>query len=165
MPGGEWHETAQQRGSDGRYSDDKVSLREFLETISNARWKSHDEQHIAEQKAITLAAEIVERWKADSNEWRGTLNDRDAAYAKVGDVGGLETRLRVIEAAEIQRGATERERLINETKDKADADRRATAAQTEADRRWARQLQLLGILLGIPSFIGAVAGVIALVRG
>jgi hypothetical protein len=80
----------------------KVSLRKFLLTLMNERDKRYEQRFVAQQAALeaarvtqmaALQAALAEKdkrdeqrfatneqWRAASNEWRGTLSDRDSRF-------------------------------------------------------------------------------------
>lgn len=120
MPDPEWHENDHPRSPNGQY----ISVRDFLERIFDERWRSHQDQHRAEQKAIDLAARTVETWKVDSNEWRQTLGDRDRTFATKSELDPISRRLEVLERVNIRTDETERVRLIAEAEEKRLEERR-----------------------------------------
>jgi hypothetical protein len=80
----------------------KVSLREFLITLMDERDRRYEQRFLAQQSALeaarttqnaALQAALAEKdkrdeqrfatneqWRAASNEWRGTLSDRDSRF-------------------------------------------------------------------------------------
>jgi hypothetical protein len=80
----------------------KVSLRKFLITLMDERDKRYEQRFLAQQSALeaarvtqtsALQAALAEKdkrdeqrfatneqWRAASNEWRGTLSDRDSRF-------------------------------------------------------------------------------------
>lgn len=129
---------------------------------------SHAREHDFSQKAIDTAALMAKENKADANEWRATMNDREAKFATKEDVknigekiqrltdsqGGFSTtsdlrslgeKIDKLEDTEIRRAETERLRLITEAEDKRQSERRTTRSQ------WT-----IGIVVGLLASFGAV---------
>jgi len=141
--------TETDNGEIRRHRSTESNNREYLEALikGNAdldaeRWKGHDREHEWAQRAVDLAANLVESNKQDTNEWRKTFSDRDRNYATKGDVLSAETRLEVLERADIRRAENE------QTKAKGDAD-----DKTDDDRRQRNQQWFVGIVAVVGSVV------------
>jgi len=121
--GNEWDESEHVRDPGGRFVSG--GSRWYIDQ----RFGEHEKQHASEQKAIDLAAQTVKQWKDDSNEWRGTLSDRDRKYVTVNDHNGVAARVDSLERANIVRMETERVTTIAETRRKDEMERRISRQQ------------------------------------
>lgn len=137
--GTEWDEDAHARDPGGRFVSG--GNRWYVDQ----RLDEHARQHVSEQKAIELAAATVATWKSDSNEWRGTLSDRDKRLATAADHAAAIVRIEALERAGLVRAENERVTAIAETRRK-----------DEMERRISRQQWVVGIGLAAASlFINA----------
>jgi len=128
------------------------ALRERLDLIwSNherehaAHDKAHEREHNFAQDAIDKAAEMAKTNKADANEWRATMTDRETKFATKDDVGAILGRLDAIERAAILSEERDRQRIVNDAAEKRDA-----------ERRQARSQWTIGIVVGLMASVGAV---------
>lgn len=136
----EWDEDAHPRDGSGRF----ISAGTIWYVDQQA--KAHDKQHAAEQRAIEVAAETVKVWRADSNEWRKTLGDRDAVYATKVDANTLAARVDAVERGNIVRDERERNEKSAEVEDKRQSERRTARAQWQ-----------VGVVIGFVATAVAVA--------
>lgn len=83
--------------------------------------RAHQREHEANQRAIDLAASLGQQAKADANEWRGAMSDRernfltraeaDALFAKeASTMTALDIRLDAVEDANLARLTRDQER-------------------------------------------------------
>lgn len=90
-----------------------VTLREFFERLLNdhaaahrEHQAAHDREHLASQKAIDTAATLSKENKADANEWRQTMTDRERTFARAEAVDRMaaeaDRRLAALERANAQ---------------------------------------------------------------
>lgn len=128
MASTEWDESQHQRDDRGRFVASGVIW------YVDQQFVAHQRQHASEQRAIEVAASTIATWKADSNEWRATLGDRDRDYAKAGDLTNATSRIELLERANIVRVENERLTLV------ADAQRRE-----DSERRLSRQQWIIGV--------------------
>jgi hypothetical protein len=127
-------------------------VRERLDMIwegHKTEHKVHDDNHKREhefaQKAIDTAAALAKENKADANEWRATMNDREVKFATKDDVKPVLERLDRIERALLVSDERERNRITEEANEKRDAERRVSRSQ------WA-----IGLTVGLMATVGAV---------
>lgn len=106
---------------------------------------AHSREHKFAQDAIDKAAELAKENKADANEWRATMNDREVKFATKEDIKSLGSKIDHLENSEIRRAENERLRLISEGEEKR---------QTE--RRQSRQQWQIGIAVGLFTFFSAI---------
>lgn len=70
----------------------KVSFEKYLDRIFKEKDRALDQRFIDSEKAVNVAlreyekqlqqtAETALTWKAESNEWRGAMNDKDDRFA------------------------------------------------------------------------------------
>lgn len=66
-----------------------VTLREFFERLLDDHMEAHrehqnahDREHAASQKAIDTASDLAKANKADANEWRDAMTDRERTFAR-----------------------------------------------------------------------------------
>lgn len=83
---------------------------------------SHGREHEFAAEAIRTAALLAKENKADANEWRATMNDREARFSTKDDVSSILARLDSIERLNLV--AAERERA-----EKEDANKRVSRSQ------------------------------------
>jgi CHASE3 domain sensor protein len=132
------------------------TLREYVEGLFEAHKEAHKDhelsharEHQFAQKAIDTAAELAKENKADANEWRATMNDKDNRFALKLDIErllqqGLDRhkavveRLDDLEDAEIKRVENERLRLVQEANDR----------EAERERR-RRELVIAGLVITV----------------
>lgn len=125
------------------------SLREYVEALFTSHKESHKEheqahgrEHDFSQKAIDIAASLAKENKADANEWRETMNDRERNFATKMELGSIGDRVNKLEDAEIAR-MTE-EKLTSE---------RAAEARRQEDRDRARQQWVIATVIGVIVFL------------
>lgn len=70
-------------------ADESVSLKEYFDRLLSDHAVSHqehqaahDREHSLAQKAIDTAAELAKENKADANEWRDAMSDRERTFAR-----------------------------------------------------------------------------------
>lgn len=85
---------------------------------------SHAREHQFAQQAIDTAAVLAKENKADANEWRGSMTDRERRFATKDDIGTILGRLDSIERASLVEAERDRQRLINHAEERQDAERR-----------------------------------------
>jgi hypothetical protein len=84
---------------------DGITLREFIERLLADHSQSHkdhaaahEREHRASQAAIDTAAQLARENKADANEWRAAMTDRERSFVRVDTVEGMERRIRILES-------------------------------------------------------------------
>ena len=90
-------------------TDNGVSIRDFFERLLNdhaaahrEHQAAHDREHQASQKAIDTAATLAKENKADANEWRDAMSDRERAFARVESFETLRERVVNLEKVNAQ---------------------------------------------------------------
>jgi len=91
--------------------------------------KAHSREHDFAQKAIDTAAELAKSNKADSNEWRSAMTDREARFATHEDMKAVFTRLDSIEDRNLVVDERDRQRIMDDAEDKRQSERRQARAQ------------------------------------
>jgi hypothetical protein len=145
--------TEEQRATNATIHSELVALRERLDLIwanhereHTQHEASHTREHAFTQDAIEKAAALNKENKADANEWRQSMNDREARFSTKADVGAIIERLDKIERAGLV--AAERDMA----RSKGDTDK-----QNEMERRTARSQWMVGLIVGVVATVGAVA--------
>lgn len=120
------------------------TLREYIERLfkdhdsaHNDHERFHAREHDFAQKAIDKASELASQNKADANEWRAAMNDRERTFPTKAELSAVSEKVVALEQAEIRRVENERLRLIGEAEEKRNLER----AQT-------RQQWLIGLAVG-----------------
>jgi hypothetical protein len=133
----------------------RVSLREYIEArlsahgeLHEAHEKAHEREHEFSQKAIDTSAELARSNKADSNEWRASMTDREARFSTKEEISALAHRLDQLEDAALVRVERERLQLITAAEETRQSERRVARAQWQ-----------IGIIVGVVA-----AGVAVLVN-
>jgi hypothetical protein len=106
---------------------------------------SHAREHEFAQEALEKAASVAAENKADANEWRSAMTDREAKFATKDDMKALLVRLDAIERALLVSDERARAKAQSEVEDKLDADRRISRSQ------W-----LIGLIVGVMATVAAV---------
>ena len=90
-------------------TENGITLREFFERLLNdhtaahaQHQAAHDREHAAAQKAIDRSEELARSNKADSNEWRQAMTDRERTFARVDAMEVLGKRIEALERANAQ---------------------------------------------------------------
>jgi hypothetical protein len=89
------------------------SIREYFERMFEDHAKAHaehqqahDREHSASEKAIAVASQLAKENKADANEWRSTMSDRERTFARSDAVDRMDAesdrRLAVLERSNAQ---------------------------------------------------------------
>lgn len=73
-------------------------------------WTAHRREHEVADRALILSAELARQNKADANEWRSAMSDRERTFLTRGEAEGMTLRLGVLERSDIARTAREQER-------------------------------------------------------
>ena len=107
--------------------------------------KAHSREHEFTQEAVKTAAVLAKENKADANEWRASMTDREAKFATKDDVRAILFRLDNIERAGLVAAERERQRSEDESEDKR-----------QSERRIARSQWTIGIVVGLLASVGAV---------
>lgn len=107
--------------------------------------QAHGREHEFAAEAIRTAATLAKENKADANEWRSSMNDREARFATKDDVKSILGRLDGIERA----GLVSIEREANRAKTEADEKR-------ELSDRQQRSQWVVGLVVGLLATVGAV---------
>lgn len=133
-------------------TEEVAALRRELRLIWDAHERehtqhelSHAREHAFSQQAIDTAALLAKENKADANEWRATMTDRESRFATKSDSAAIMVRLDVIERAGILSVERERQRVADEAEDRR---------QTE--RRQSRQQWTVGLIAGLLATFGAI---------
>jgi len=58
----------------------EITLREYVEQRFEAQDKAVQAALVSAEKAVLKKEEEVERWRANANEWRGAMNDRERDF-------------------------------------------------------------------------------------
>ncbi len=61
-------------------NDTSISLKEHLEALREADKVAIQAALAAAEKAVLKKEEEVERWRANANEWRGAMSDRERDF-------------------------------------------------------------------------------------
>lgn len=61
-------------------SENNISLREHIEALREADKVAISAALAAAKEAVLKKEEEVERWRANANEWRGAMNDRERDF-------------------------------------------------------------------------------------
>ncbi len=117
---------------------------------------AHAREHDFAQKAIDVSALQAKENKADANEWRATMNDRERTFATKVDIASISDKISTLQNTEIKRAETERLRLIDEAEDKREQERRDTEEKRDMERRQARGQWTVGIVVGIIASFSAI---------
>jgi len=79
--------------SDERRRDERVNLREYVESLFYQYKEAHEKEHKLQQESIELARKNMEYRLEGLNEWRGQLTDergtlvsKDLFYGKIGEI-------------------------------------------------------------------------------
>lgn len=139
-------------------SEQVASLRRELKLT----WDSHEREHVQHeasharehafsQQAIDTAAVLAKENKADANEWRSTMTDRETRFATKDDVKAILQRLDTIERAGLVSVERERQRTADEAEDRRQVERRQTRSQ------W-----VVGIVVGLLATFGAILANLAI---
>jgi len=145
-------EEVPQRATNATIQAEIVALRERLDLI----WANHEKEHIQHeaahtrehefsQKAIDTAATLAKENKADANEWRGTMNDRERTFATKADINAISNTLMELKTAEIKRIEVER----------TEKERLALDREEQNSRNRATQWRV-GLLAGFAATIGSI---------
>lgn len=127
------------------------SLREYVEALFTSHKEAHKEheqahgrEHDFSQKAIDVAASLAKENKADANEWRETMNDRERNFTTKNEMIAIAERVEKLEDSEIARVVEE----------KLTVERNAENSRRE-DRERARQQWVIATIIGIVVFLAA----------
>lgn len=127
------------------------TLREYVESLFNGHKESHlqheaahTREHLFAQRAIEAAAELAKENKADANEWRGAMGDRERNFATKAQLEGLLSRMEKLEDAEIARVVEEKLTTIQ-----------MAEAKVQDDRDRQRQQWFIATAIGIVVFLAA----------
>lgn len=117
-------------------SEQIAALRERLDLIwanHEREHKAHEQSHAREyqsnQKALDTAAILAKENKADANEWRASMTDREARFSTKDDIRAILGRLDSIERADLLTAERERQRVADEAEDKRQSERRVARSQ------------------------------------
>jgi hypothetical protein len=91
--------------------------------------------------------------KAEANEWRGAMDDREATFATKADLHALEETVDRLAEIETRRAETERLRLIAEAEEKVREERADSEAKRQEERRLSSQQWKVGIIVGAGAVI------------
>lgn len=61
-----------------------VSLRDHFERLLKEHERLDDLRHVATEKALHIAEMNTERWRANANEWRAAMDDRERNFLSRG---------------------------------------------------------------------------------
>lgn len=106
---------------------------------------AHGREHEFAAEAIKTAAKLAQENKTDANEWRASMNDREAKFATKDDVASILSRLDGIERLNL----VESERRQNRAKTEADE-------KLEMAARQQRSQWMVGLIVGLLATVGAV---------
>lgn len=73
------------------------TLKEYTDTRLAAQEKAVEAALAAAEKATGKAEEDIKAWRAQANEWRGAMNDREVKFATHADLAGLSARIDAME--------------------------------------------------------------------
>jgi hypothetical protein len=146
-------ETNNVRATNATIQAEVIALRERLDLL----WKNHEREHTQHeaaharehafaQDALEKAALLAKENKADANEWRASMTDREARFATGADVTAMIDRLDKIERAGLV--AAERE----QNRARAEAEERRTMDAKQSRGQWT-----VGLVVGVLATFGAVA--------
>jgi hypothetical protein len=144
--------TGNGRATNATIQAEIMALRERLDLIWTnherehaAHDRAHTLEHVASQKAIDTAAELAKENKADANEWRASMTDREGRFSTKDDINGILTRLDSIERAALLAAEREASRI-----------KEAAHDLDEAQRRQARSQWTIALVVGVLATGGAV---------
>jgi len=141
------------RATNATIHGELVALRDRLDLI----WANHEREHLQHeaaharehqfsQAAIDTAALLAKENKADANEWRETMNDRERNFATKADIATISMTLAELKTAEIKRVETERLSKEQMARDREDQNDRLRSNQWK-----------VGLLVGIAATVGSLA--------
>lgn len=119
-------------------------------------WDAHEREHVQHEaahsrehefaaEAIRTAATLAKENKADANEWRATMTDRESRFSTKEDVKAILGRLDSIERVNLVSDERERTRITDEAEDKRQSERRQSRSQ------WT-----VGLVVGLIATFGAI---------
>lgn len=108
---------------------------------------AHSREHEYTDKALQVAAELAKANKADANEWRAAMADRELRFAPINLVNTMLERLDKIERANLVRDEREQNRLVKEADDKRIKAEEDGKREREIERRQSRQQWTVGIVI------------------
>lgn len=115
------------------------------DALHGAHETSHAREHEFAQKAIDIAAIAAAQNKADANEWRSAMADRESRFATKEVTQAILNRLDAIERAALVAAERERQRIADEAEDRRQSERRVTRSQ------W-----VIGIVVGLLATFGTI---------
>ena len=71
----------------------EVSLKEHFEQLLAALDKRYEDRFAAQEQAIAVAERVGEKWRADANEWRTAMNDRERNFVSQKEFLALKERV------------------------------------------------------------------------
>jgi hypothetical protein len=72
--------------------------------------RGHEREHELAQRALQIAADLAAQNKADSNEWRAAMTDRERTFATKAESEAVSMRLELLERSDVARTTREQER-------------------------------------------------------
>ena len=132
----------------------------------SAHEAAHTREHQQTEKALQVAADLARENKADANEWRGAMDDRERRFATKDDIAGLAGKISDLERAEIRRAEQEKTRIERESEERRQFERQSDQERQEGVRRVARSQWMIGLIVGISTFLAAtIVGILLRVLG
>lgn len=90
------------------------TLREYIDKLFGTHESAHDDherfharEHEFAQRAIDKASELADANKADANEWRSAMNDRERNFPTRIELSAVSEKVDKLEDAEIRRAEKE----------------------------------------------------------
>ncbi len=87
------HLTALIIANDKRYEDKFAASDKAVLSALAAQEKAVNAALAASEKAVLVAENNAEKWRANANEWRGAMGDRERNFAQKSDLDALKERM------------------------------------------------------------------------
>jgi hypothetical protein len=86
--------------NDKRYEDKFTGQDKAVNAALAAQEKAVNAALAASEKAVLVAENNAEKWRANANEWRAAMSDRETRFANRGDLEAIKERLDRMEGAD-----------------------------------------------------------------
>ncbi len=87
------HVTALIGANDKRYEDKFAASDKAVLSALASQEKAVNAALAASEKAVLVAENNAEKWRANANEWRGAMGDRERNFAQKSDLEALKERI------------------------------------------------------------------------
>lgn len=139
---------------------DGPSLREYFDRLFEEHAEAHkshqiahDREHGFAQRAIDTAATLAKENKADANEWRAAMNDRERTFATKVEVRGYMDASTVTHEAMSNRVAKLEEDQIKRQERETIKQRNEAEERRTAENRARRDMWAIGVAVGVIVFL------------